>query len=966
MGEMVRSKLQFVRILVAVAALASLLIYSGEAAAGYFAGFIKSHQTGGYDTFEKQFAPGEVNQDLSIQKSHTGDFTIGETGAYIIEVTNQGPEASEGTITVTDTLPDGLSPSQVSGEGWESCGFAGQVVTCVYSSTASLPPQGVLSPIILEVNVAEEAAPVITNTVTMANDNDPDVDNNTASDRTTIVSADLAVSKSVTPLFPAEGDQVIFTVNVTNNGPSLTSGVVLTDTLPPGLILTSASPSTGTYDSGLWSIGDMQVGQIDTLILNAEVDQNTRGQWITNTANGLSSSLYDYDTTNNSGSATIRVQSTSLFGIVTDIVTDLPVEDATAVLTDSSDRVYTTQTSASGWYTFTETVSNPIAPGIADVTVSKEGYAPKSLTIDIQSSIDNFLDFELDTVDLRVDKSDGQSKVIPGEEITYTLTITNAGSITATQVIITDVLSSDMTYITDTLGISADEPTDGTFVWELDDPLAPNTSLSFDLGAQVAWALPSPTAPVENIISVSTNSPEANLDNNSDEDVNNATGTPDIEIVKSVNPNQVRRGQSLIYTIRVSNDGTAAVTDVEVRDTFSSYLNLTSATTSKGTAVRNTTTRTVTVTIPVLDVDETVTIRVYATVNTLATTNFTVSNRTDLTYTFGGDDKDIESNSVSLRILGTSTLPGTGGIELQDTQEGVSTWAFTIALLSSILLAAFAILAFAGGFWAKKWGSDWTSWLLKMGAILTVAAIIFGLAGWALREKPETVEPSVSFVGPADPWVESDEVQDDIPDEPEFSLDVADYYVSEPETLPDYPIPTPTIEVLDEGEPPPDISPVERIVLPSIGVDTVVKFVPYDGFTWLIGGLKQEVAWMGNTSWPGLGGNTALAGHVTLREGGDGPFRNLVNLNEGDQVYLYTQEKLYVYQVKDQRVVGETEVSVLARGQDSRITLITCTSWDEDAELYTDRLVVRADLVKVESFYGGEQSTLSGSSQLSD
>jgi LPXTG-site transpeptidase (sortase) family protein len=253
-----------------------------------------------------------------------------------------------------------------------------------------------------------------------------------------------------------------------------------------------------------------------------------------------------------------------------------------------------------------------------------------------------------------------------------------------------------------------------------------------------------------------------------------------------------------------------------------------------------------------------------------------------------------------------------------------------------------------------------------MGMILTAATILFGLAGWALWPESTVAEHPVPLVTPADRWVQEDGIQADIPDEPEFSVDIDDYYVSEPETLPDYPIPTPTVEVMEEGEPPADISPVERIVLPSIGVDTVVKFVPYDGFTWLIGGLKQEVAWMGDTSWPGLGGNTALAGHVTLSEGGDGPFRNLVNLTAGDQVYLYTEENMYTYQVKDQQTVGETDVSVLVRGEEAQITLITCTNWNEDAGFYKDRLIVWADLVDVQPLAGENQTTLTGSAQFTD
>lgn len=43
---------------------------------------------------------------LSISKSHTGNFTQGQTGAtYSITVTNNGPGATAALVTVTDTLP---------------------------------------------------------------------------------------------------------------------------------------------------------------------------------------------------------------------------------------------------------------------------------------------------------------------------------------------------------------------------------------------------------------------------------------------------------------------------------------------------------------------------------------------------------------------------------------------------------------------------------------------------------------------------------------------------------------------------------------------------------------------------------------------------------------------------------------------------------------------------------------------
>jgi LPXTG-site transpeptidase (sortase) family protein len=138
---------------------------------------------------------------------------------------------------------------------------------------------------------------------------------------------------------------------------------------------------------------------------------------------------------------------------------------------------------------------------------------------------------------------------------------------------------------------------------------------------------------------------------------------------------------------------------------------------------------------------------------------------------------------------------------------------------------------------------------------------------------------------------------------------------------------------------------VNRIIIPALALDTVVKYVPYDGLTWLIAGLNQEIAWMGDTSWPGLGGNTALAGHVTLRDGSNGPFRYLADLRYGDAIFVYTEKNIYEYMVSEQVNVEATDLAVLGASQESQITLITCSDWDMYTGFYTKRLVVKANLV---------------------
>ena len=59
-----------------------------------------------------------INQvaDLTIVKSHTGNFSQGQSGAtYSLTVSNPGGAATSGTVSVTDALPAGLTATAISG-----------------------------------------------------------------------------------------------------------------------------------------------------------------------------------------------------------------------------------------------------------------------------------------------------------------------------------------------------------------------------------------------------------------------------------------------------------------------------------------------------------------------------------------------------------------------------------------------------------------------------------------------------------------------------------------------------------------------------------------------------------------------------------------------------------------------------------------------------------------------------------
>src|SRR5439155_241419 len=129
-----------------------------------------------------------LTSDLTITKTHSGNFTQAQTGAtYTITVTNSGTGPTSGVVTVTDTLPSGLTATAISGTGW-TCTLA--TLTCsrsdVLAASASYPA------ITLTVNVANNAAASLSNSVTVSGGGELNTANDTASDATTIIQvADL-------------------------------------------------------------------------------------------------------------------------------------------------------------------------------------------------------------------------------------------------------------------------------------------------------------------------------------------------------------------------------------------------------------------------------------------------------------------------------------------------------------------------------------------------------------------------------------------------------------------------------------------------------------------------------------------------------------------------------------------------------------------------------------------------------
>jgi LPXTG-site transpeptidase (sortase) family protein len=393
----------------------------------------------------------------------------------------------------------------------------------------------------------------------------------------------------------------------------------------------------------------------------------------------------------------------------------------------------------------------------------------------------------------------------------------------------------------------------------------------------------------------------------------------------AVSPSSAKVNESLTFTIKVTNAGNAPMLNSMISDSFPTYIDISSATTTQGTVTRSS--HSLIVNLGTVMPNETEQITVIVKVNSSLTRQETQTNTVTLTY----DPNKTVTKGVNYTVSPTNILPGTGEISLEEAARLETAGRRASWMLLGWLAGGMGILLGAATLRGRR-----VRQLLAIVCLVAFAALAVSCMSQA--------EPTTSPTPAAAPETATPTL---LPFMPAYMFSTPEVIV----TLPSFPIPTPEfVNTPAPGEPEPDTSPANRIVIPSLTLDTEVAYVPFDdtSLTWLIAGLRQEVAWLGESSWPGLGSNTVLAGHVTVAGLGNGPFRYLENLAAGDQITVYTEQNLYTYQVRDQFTVNETDMAVTDPTTNPQLTLVTCTGWDSELEVYRFRLIVVADLVRTD------------------
>lgn len=181
--------------------------------------------------------------------------------------------------------------------------------------------------------------------------------------------------------------------------------------------------------------------------------------------------------------------------------------------------------------------------------------------------------------DLSITKTAGQTSVLPGGEITYTITATNSGSSAATNVTIMDNLPANTTFslVTGLAPLTCTE-TEGDVTCAV-ATLAAGSSATFLYQVRAAGSLFNGGTITNTATVTGSGATDPDNTNNTATTATTVLAVPSIDLsVTKAAPATATAGQALAYTITVSNVGTQFATNVTISDQLPTGLTFVSST----------------------------------------------------------------------------------------------------------------------------------------------------------------------------------------------------------------------------------------------------------------------------------------------------------------------------------------------------------------------------------------------------
>ena len=470
---------------------------------------------------------------------------FGDTVTYTVVVTNNGVVDAK-QVVVRDILDKGLKFVKATGE--YTFDEDSRTVTWIIDLAKGESQT-------FYVTAVAEAYGVLINDVTVG-------DNTASAD---VVVPEIIPDKTANITNPNFGDKVDYTVTVTNDGIGDANNVVIVDRLGEGLTFVSAS------DNGVWDpvkrtvtwIVDLAKGESKVFSVIATVSgygNVTNSLVVGNKTAGVNVTVPEIipDKTANISNPNFRDNVNYTVTVTNDGIGDAKDVVVRDVLGEGLKFV-----SATGEYTWDE--DSRTVTWIVDLAKGESRTFYVNATVVGYGNVTNSLIVGNKTISVNVtvpeiipDKTVGIENPNFGDNVTYTVTVTNDGIGDAKDVVVRDILGEGLTFVDATGNYTFDEAT-RTVTWIVD--LAKGESRTFYVNAIVSGY-----GNVTNSLVVGNKTVGVNVT------------VPEIILDKTANISNPNFGDNVNYTVTVTNDGIGDAKDVVVRDVLGEGLKFVSAT----------------------------------------------------------------------------------------------------------------------------------------------------------------------------------------------------------------------------------------------------------------------------------------------------------------------------------------------------------------------------------------------------
>ncbi len=523
-----------------------------------------------------------VAVDLSVNKTVSNDTpNINEEFTYTITVSNLG-NSNATNIEVTDVLDENLtfvSSSDIS--------YNPIIDDYIWDIPVLTGGESISLNIVTMLNNTE----TVSNTVSMiADQTDPVPSNNEDEVSINGQAADLVIIKSVDNSQPNLGENIIFTIQLDNNGPANASNISIEEILPNGLDYVSHDETSGSYDpnTGIWALNSLNNGA--TAYLQITTNVSLIGS-MTNTASILSSDQFDPNTDDNEDEVVINTQ-------IVDLIMDKTVSSSVSTIGETvefqlqvtnqgpslaTNVVITDNLSGSFLYESSEATEGYYVAGTGLWIISSiEPNTTETLTLWVQvndlgeltntaqivgsdqsdSNTNNNQDSATlqsnPVADLEIIKDVYPTTVNLGEETVFTITVNNLGPNDTDNIIVSDILPDGLSYITAGGSTGTYNPTTGN--WNIPQ-IINGGSATLELYVEVES-----NDPITNTAYISESNHYDPNTNNNEDSATVETTKADLSITKEASADVILLGEEINYLITINNDGPSTAEDIEVLD----------------------------------------------------------------------------------------------------------------------------------------------------------------------------------------------------------------------------------------------------------------------------------------------------------------------------------------------------------------------------------------------------------------